>query len=168
MFDLQRSLCTSFALADIQLKLRFINKNYNHPHFIRIRPMCLTAAVNEICQMSVMKFSWHLLRVRLNFIYLHDRKLLLERCHLGLFFLTKLTWWRHQMETFSALLALCAGNSPVYSPHKGQWRGASIFSLIWACSNSWANKGDAGDLRCHGAHYDVIVMNYTSLLIEHV
>ena len=23
------------------------------------------------------------------------------------------TWWRHLMETFSALLALCAGNSPV-------------------------------------------------------
>ena len=31
--------------------------------------------------------------------------------------------WRHQMETFSALLAICAGNSPVpvNSPHKGQW-----------------------------------------------
>ena len=25
------------------------------------------------------------------------------------------TWWRHQMETFSALLAICAGNSPVTS-----------------------------------------------------
>ena len=24
-----------------------------------------------------------------------------------------LAWWRHQMETFSALLALCAGSSPV-------------------------------------------------------
>ena len=24
-----------------------------------------------------------------------------------------LIWWRHQMETFSALLAICAGNSPV-------------------------------------------------------
>ena len=23
------------------------------------------------------------------------------------------TWWRNQMETFSALLAICAGNSPV-------------------------------------------------------
>ena len=23
------------------------------------------------------------------------------------------TWWRHQMETFSALLAICVGNSPV-------------------------------------------------------
>ena len=35
-------------------------------------------------------------------------------------------WWRHQMETFSASLALCAGNSPVTGefPHKGQWRGA--------------------------------------------
>ena len=37
-----------------------------------------------------------------------------------------ITWWRHQMETFSALLALCAGNSPVpvNFPHKGQWRRA--------------------------------------------
>ena len=24
-----------------------------------------------------------------------------------------MTWWRHQMETFPALLAICAGNSPV-------------------------------------------------------
>ena len=23
------------------------------------------------------------------------------------------SWWRHQMETFSTLLAICAGNSPV-------------------------------------------------------
>ena len=34
------------------------------------------------------------------------------------------SWWRHQMETFSALLALCEGNPPMVSPHKGQWRGA--------------------------------------------
>ena len=26
---------------------------------------------------------------------------------------TPRSWWRHQMETFSALLAICAGNSPV-------------------------------------------------------
>ena len=41
--------------------------------------------------------------------------------------------WRHQMETFSASLAICAaGNSPVTdeSPHKSQWRGALMFSLI--------------------------------------
>ena len=32
----------------------------------------------------------------------------------------ELSWWRHQMETFSALLALCAGNSPVTSEFPAQ------------------------------------------------
>ena len=48
--------------------------------------------------------------------------------------------------------------SPVNFPHKGQWRGASMFSLIFAWTNNWANNGDAGDLRRHRAHHDVIVM----------
>ena len=71
------------------------------------------------------------------------------------------TWWRHQMEKKSALLAICAGNSPVpvNSPHKGQWRGALMFSLICAWINGWVNNREAGDLRRYHAHYDVIVMN---------
>ena len=71
------------------------------------------------------------------------------------------TWRPHQMKTFSALLAFCAGNSPVtggFPPHKGQWRRALIFSSICAWRNSWANNGDASSLRCHHTHYDVIVM----------
>ena len=69
-------------------------------------------------------------------------------------------WWRNQMETFSALLALCAGNSPVpvNSPHKGQWRGALMFSLICGWINNWVNNREAGDLRRHRGHFDVIVM----------
>ena len=52
---------------------------------------------------------------------------------LSLHISTLTTWWRHQMETFSALLDLCAGNSPpVNSPHKGHWRGTLMFSLICA------------------------------------
>ena len=31
-----------------------------------------------------------------------------------------LTWWRHLMETFSAPLALCAGNSPITSEFPSQ------------------------------------------------
>ena len=31
----------------------------------------------------------------------------------GRWLLGMTSWWRHQMETFSALLAICAGNSPV-------------------------------------------------------
>ena len=70
------------------------------------------------------------------------------------------SWWRHQMETFYALLAICAGNSPapVNSPHKGQWRGALMFSLICSRINDWVNNREAGDLRRHLAHYDVTVM----------
>ena len=74
----------------------------------------------------------------------------------------KFPWWRHQMETFSALLALCAGNSPVPvdSPHKGQWRGALMFSLIYAWINDWVNNREAGDLRRQRGHCDVIVMQW--------
>ena len=51
--------------------------------------------------------------------------------------------------------------SPVNSHHKGQWRGALMFSLICAWTNGWVNIRDAGDLRCHRAHYDDTVMEYT-------
>ena len=30
------------------------------------------------------------------------------------------SWWRHQVETFSALLAICAGNSPVHGEFPAQ------------------------------------------------
>ena len=118
------------------------------------------------------------------------------------------------METFSVLLAICAGNSPVYdefpaqrpvtrsfdvffdlrlskrlsehsrgwwyfphywpfvrgihrstmnSPHKGQWRRALMFSLIFAWVNGWVNIREAGDLRRYRAHYDVpVVFNHVS------
>ena len=48
--------------------------------------------------------------------------------------------------------------SPVKSPHKGQWRGALMFSLICVWINGWVNNGEAGDLRRYRAHYDVTVM----------
>ena len=48
--------------------------------------------------------------------------------------------------------------SPVNSPHKGQWRGALMFSLICARINGWVNNGEAGDLRRHTTHCDVIVI----------
>ena len=48
-------------------------------------------------------------------------------------------WWRHQMETY--------GPVPVNSPHKGQWHGALLFSLIYVWTNGWVNNRDAGDLR---------------------
>ena len=49
--------------------------------------------------------------------------------------------------------------SPVNSPHKGQWCGALIISLIWATwISGWVNNRDAGDFRRHRSLYDVTVM----------
>ena len=48
--------------------------------------------------------------------------------------------------------------STVNSPHKGQWRGALMFSLICVWINGWVNSREAGDLRRYRAHYDVTVM----------
>ena len=53
--------------------------------------------------------------------------------------------------------------SPVNSPHKGQWRGALMFSLIYVWINDWVNNREAGDLRRYRAHYDVIVMLWGEL-----
>ena len=67
------------------------------------------------------------------------------------------TWW-HQMETFSALLAFCAGNyrSPVNFPHTGQWHGAFMYSLICAWISSWVNNQNS-------VIWDVIAFIMTSL-----
>ena len=69
-------------------------------------------------------------------------------------------WWRHQMETFSVLLACVRGiqQSALDSPSKDQWCRALMF-LFCVWTNGWANHRDAGDLRCHCAHYDVTVMH---------
>ena len=68
--------------------------------------------------------------------------------------------WKH----FPRYLPFVRGihRSPVNFSHKGQWRGALMFSLIYARINGWVNNREAGDLRRHRAHYDVNVMITTT------
>ena len=42
-----------------------------------------------------------------------------------------ITWWRHQMETFSALLTLCAGNSPVTGEFPSQRPVTQSFDVFF-------------------------------------
>ena len=42
-----------------------------------------------------------------------------------------ISWWRYQMETFSALLALCAGNSPVTSEFPSQRPVTRSFDVLF-------------------------------------
>ena len=55
--------------------------------------------------------------------------------------------------------------SPVNPPHKGQWRGALMYSLICAWINGWVNNREVDVLRRHCTHYDVLVMLVQSFSI---
>ena len=55
------------------------------------------------------------------------------------------TWWRHQMETFSALLAICAGNSPVPGEFPTQRPVTRSFDVYFdLCPNKWLSKQSLG------------------------
>ena len=64
------------------------------------------------------------------------------------------------METFSALLAICVGNSPVPGEFPAQRPVTRSFDVFFdlRLNKNWENNRGAGDLRRYRAHYDVIVM----------
>ena len=70
------------------------------------------------------------------------------------------SWWRHQMEKFSALLAICAGNSPVTGEFPAQRPVTQSFDVFFdlRLHKQLINNCEAGDLRYYCAHYGVIVM----------
>ena len=62
------------------------------------------------------------------------------------------------MATFSASLAICAGNSPVTGEfQRPVTRSFDVFFDL-LLNKRWVNNGKAGDLRRQRAHYDVIEM----------
>ena len=67
-------------------------------------------------------------------------------------------WWRHQMKTLSALLALCMGNLPVTIEFPAQRPVTRSFDVFFDLCLGWVNNREAGDLRRRRAHFDAIVM----------
>ena len=73
--------------------------------------------------------------------------------------------WKRFLRYWSFVRGI--NRSPMNSPHKGQLRGALMFSLVCAWINGWINNREAGDLRRYRAHYDVRVMFYIVLPRQH-
>ena len=72
----------------------------------------------------------------------------------------KSTKWRQQMEGFSALLAICEGNSPVsvrFLTQRPVTRSLDVFFDL-RLNKRLGNNRDASDLRRHRAHYGVTIM----------
>ena len=71
-----------------------------------------------------------------------------------------MSWWRHQMGTFSALLAICAGNSPVTGEFPAQRPVTRSFDVSFELRlNKRLSKRSWGWwFKTLSPHYDVIVM----------
>ena len=65
--------------------------------------------------------------------------------------------WKHFPRYWPFVLWI--HRSPVNFPHKGQWRGALMFSLTCVWINGCVNNREAGNLRRYRAHDDATVMN---------
>ena len=64
--------------------------------------------------------------------------------------------WKHFLRYWPNVWGI--HRSPVNSLHKGQWRGALVFYLIYAWTNGWVNNWHTSNLRCHHTHYDVTII----------
>ena len=72
------------------------------------------------------------------------------------------------METISALLAICAGNSPVLGEFPSQRPVTRSFGVFYYLRwiNGWVNNREAGDLRRYRVHYVVTVMIASPAIIR--
>ena len=160
------------------------NPNKTKPHAIVWRLMNVTASgitgISTVCSTTceaISKDSTKSLPVLCEGIHQspiyspHDglimRKASWRHWRYDTFRIINTSWWRHKWNHFPRYWPFVRGihRSPVNSPHKGQWRGALMFSLICTWIDGWVNNREAGDLRRHRAHYEVTVMSWGGVTI---
>ena len=137
----------------------FIHKNASENIVFE---MAATAA-NVIWNINCVKHSDDFLCVTcLDFILYLSACLRLSKVYM----MTSSIKWKHFPRYWPFVRGI--HRSPVNSSHKGQWRGALMFSLICIWINAWVNNREAGDLRHRRAHYDVIVMTHSIAAISNM
>ena len=158
-------LCSGYTLTDFP---------------ISIRPTSLALWQSNDCpsasKATLMNMDKYFMLIHYERLHNHNKAKHNKTCAYFLGYTVYVEWARHpgghyfraqrrnmmtsSNETFSALLAICAENSPVRGEfsHKGQWRGALMFSLICVGLKGSINNRDAGDFRRYRVHYDVTVM----------
>ena len=132
----------------------YSRRSYSHHGDVHKMVQC-TAAIMRPCSTQIFTTGavWGVFcGFKPGFIFWH-----IQWCVLYHVFLNRaIAWWRHKMETFSALLAICAGNSPVPDELPAQGPVTGSFDVF--LTNGWVNNREAGDLRRYRAHYDVTVL----------
>ena len=112
---------------------------------------------------------WHLNHRQLDYLFIEH---------------TNISWWRHQMEAFSALLAICAGNSPVpgeFPTQRPVTRSFDVYFYLrpnkrlskqswgwWFATQSrplWRHRNVLRGINPH--HKQSLMWNWMSLLWRH-
>ena len=82
-----------------------------------------------------------------------------------------MSWWRHQIEMFSASLALCEWNPKVTIGFlsQSQWCGTLIYFFYLRLNKQWSKQSRRRWFETHDAHYDATVVWWTdpSLKVGH-
>ena len=151
---LMRIYCkSSFVLFEIGIVLIALHRDISVSALLRIiyLVIIMSEKIATICSLFYIQF------MQIPFIVEHHENMFsyVQKRNKHAF-----AWWRHQMGTFSALLALCVGNPPVTGefPSRRPVTRSFDVSLIWGWFNGWVNNREAGDSRHHCAHCNVIVM----------
>ena len=81
-------------------------------------------------------------------------------CHVRMVSSSEETWRRHQMETFSALLALCVGNSSVTGEFPSQRPVTRSFDVFFdlRLNIRFSKQSRRRWFRRHRTHYDITVI----------
>ena len=104
--------------------------------------------------------------------------IVLQRAHMSIrpihvaHFASK-TWWRHPMETFSVLLAFCAGSSPVTEEFPAQWPLTQSFGTFFdlylnqRLSEQWGRRWFETPLRSLWRHCNEMLYRWGVLTMSH-
>ena len=95
----------------------------------------LPRLINGATEMCNFGWKWRLNRYALFTLYSSEKPP----------FPSQWPWWRHPIETFSALLAICAGNSPVTGEFPAQRAVTQSFDVFFQLHlNKWLSKQSWG------------------------
>ena len=154
-------LGTNFSEISIGIQTFSFKKMHLNMSSAKWRPFCLglnvltQGAVSLNLVSSPNQFSWYL---NFPFWKFHSSPcgIVYVRNFMMIFFHDDIIKWKHFRRYWPFVQGIHW--SLVNSLHRGQWRKSLMFCLIYAWMIGRVNNHEAGNLRCHHDHYDIIVM----------
>ena len=140
--------------ADLQPNQMGCSRSYIHTYICIVLLLMLWYRETHINPRKCQEIVEHNAGIELTTFRFKQRRQLPVRQHVCF------TWWRHQMETFSALLAICARNSPVPGEFPTQRPVTRSFDVYFDLRpNKRLSKQSWGWwFETLSPHFDVIVM----------